>query len=159
VRHVPVALVAVAMAVVTSGSVFVRTHDSKVRGNTQYTIGTVAKATVKRTVSATGTLEAWTTVDVKSKAGRTIDLLAVDVGSTVKAGQIIAKIDPADSLLTYNQAKAGAESAEAKQAQSADTLRIVRFKDGRIVSGELVEHPLDASELLSEPAQLFARGR
>jgi hypothetical protein len=55
---VPVALVAVATAVVTSGYVFVSTHDSKVRGNTQYTIGTVAKATVKRTVSASGTLDA-----------------------------------------------------------------------------------------------------
>lgn len=96
----------------------------KGKGKTQYTVAIAARGDVKKTVSATGTLEAWSTVEVKSQAGGRIDLLAVDVGSRVKKGDIIAKIDPANSLLTYNQAKASTDSANAKRAQSSETYQL-----------------------------------
>lgn len=101
-----------------------RVSNAKPVGKTTYTVSPAMRGTVKKTVSASGTLEAWTTVDVKSKAGGRIDLLAVDIGSRVKSGQILARIDPTDSMLTYSQAKASTESATAKVSQSAETYQL-----------------------------------
>ncbi len=118
-RPVPLALAVVAVSVV--GFIWYRVASPRTSNKVVYTFAPAEIGDVKKTVSASGTLEAWTTVDVKSKAGGRINLLAVDVGSKVATGQIIAKIDPTDSLLTYNQAKASTQSAVAKQAQSTET--------------------------------------
>lgn len=119
-----------AIALVAGGYLYTKLGAAKPKAKTQYTLAFVSRGDVKTTVSATGTLMPWSTVDVKSKAGGRVDLLAVDVGSRVKAGDIIAKIDPTDSLLTYNQAKASTDSAEAKKAQSAETYRLTVAQAG-----------------------------
>ncbi|HZO86802.1 MAG TPA: efflux RND transporter periplasmic adaptor subunit [Chthonomonadaceae bacterium] len=90
----------------------------------QYRIAAVKRDMVKKTVTATGILTAWTTVDIKSKAGGRIDRLAVDEGSIVKKGDLIAQIDPSDTLLTYNTAKADIEANRAKVDETAKTLAL-----------------------------------
>lgn len=121
-RPVPIVLTLLGLGVAGFG--WKHFTSPKPVGKTEYTIAVAKKGDIKKTVSATGTLEAWTTVDVKSKAGGRIDILAVDVGSIVKKGQVIARIDPTDSLLTYNQAKASVDSAVAKHTQSGQTYRM-----------------------------------
>lgn len=117
--------IAIAIVCLTAGAYgWVKLHGGKAPAQTKYTIALASVGSAKRTVSSSGTLKAWTTVDVKSKAGGRIDLLAVDVGSRVKKGQILAKIDPADSLLTYNQARANTEAAKVKEAQNARTYHL-----------------------------------
>lgn len=94
---------------------------SKASANAENQIVHVAVAqigTARKAVSATGTLQPWSTVDIKSKAGGRVDEMDVEVGSMVKPGQILAKIDPTDSVLTYNQSKADIDSAKAKESQS-----------------------------------------
>src|SRR4051812_22300178 len=66
---------------------------------TTYKIGTVELGTVKKTISATGVLQPWAAIDIKSKAGGMVNSLLVDVGTRVKKGQRIALIDPADTQL------------------------------------------------------------
>ncbi len=88
---------------------------------TQYVLTTAQNGPVRKTISATGTLQPWTTVDIKSKAGGRVNALLVDVGSPVKAGQIIARIDPTDTLLSVNTAQANISGAIAKRNQSAQT--------------------------------------
>src|SRR5262245_37023046 len=56
----------------------------------------VERGDVVSSVTASGTIEALTTVDVKSNVGGRVDVLAVDVGTRVKKGQLIARIDPTD---------------------------------------------------------------
>ncbi len=85
---------------------------------TQYVLAPASEGAVRKTVSATGTLQPWSTVDVKSKAGGTVNVLAVDVGSVVKKNQILARIDPSDTLLAVNTAQAGIDGARAHTAQS-----------------------------------------
>jgi HlyD family secretion protein len=80
----------------------------------------VERGTVELTVSADGTLKPLTTVVVKSYAGGRVDVLAVDVGDRVRAGDLIAKIDPTDSLTSYEQARADLDAAEAKLRQARD---------------------------------------
>lgn len=120
----PVPIIITVVMIAGGAFAFAKITAPKEKGKTQYTLSPVTRGSVRKTVSATGTLKPWSTVDVKSQAGGRIDLLAVDLGSVVKKGDIIAKIDPTDSLLTFNQAKASTESANAKKAQSAETYQL-----------------------------------
>ena len=52
-------------------------------GKTQYKLTAVDTGEVKKTVSATGTLQAWKVVDIKARAGGELAFLGVDVGSRV----------------------------------------------------------------------------
>src|SRR5947209_18942160 len=89
--------------------VVVNSRTAKAKGPEIHT-AKVERGDVVSSVSATGTLQALTTVDVKSNVGGRVDLLTVDVGSRVKKGQLIAKIDPTDTQSSYNQAKADDEA-------------------------------------------------
>jgi len=84
----------------------------------------VERGTVTKSVSATGVLQPLTTIDVKSNAAGRVDVLAVDVGSVVKPGQLIAKIDPTDSQTALNQAQADLAAANAKLAQARESLAL-----------------------------------
>lgn len=85
----------------------------------------VERGDVISSVNATGTLQPLTTVDVKSNVGGRVDLLTVDVGDMVKKGQLIAKIDPTDTVTQFNQAKADydATMARLRQAEIQMTLQ------------------------------------
>lgn len=90
----------------------------------QYKYEAITKGTLLRSISATGVLEARTTVDVKSKAGGRVVKLAVDIGSPVRQGQLIATIDPSDTQATYEQASADLQSAQARAAQAETNYRL-----------------------------------
>jgi HlyD family secretion protein len=87
-------------------------------GLTQYKLAPVDSGMVKKTVSATGTLKPWKVIEIKSKAGGRVDELLVDVGSVVKTGQVLARIDPTDTMLSVNTAQADIDAARAKELQT-----------------------------------------
>ncbi len=98
---------------------------------TQFKIAKAEVGMVKKTVSATGTLQPWKVVDIKSKAGGKIMRLGdtvknthVDVGSQVKKGDVIAEIDPTDTRLAFDQANADIKSANARIDSSSLTYRL-----------------------------------
>lgn len=76
------------------------------------------RGTVEVTVSATGTVQAVTTVQVGSQASGTVSWLGVDFNSTVKKDQVIAKLDPSVSQAQVEQARANLEQARAGLGQS-----------------------------------------
>jgi HlyD family secretion protein len=86
---------------------------------TQYKIATVSTGQVKKTVTASGTLKPWSTVDIKSKAGGRVNQLLVNEGDTVTAGQVIARIDPTDTLLAVQQSQADVDSAQSTVASNS----------------------------------------
>jgi len=90
------------------------------RGGNPGALQTVAveRGTVRQVVSADGTIQPLTTVGVKSYAGGRVDVLAVEVGDVVKLGDLIAKIDPTDSVTAYNQAEADMTAAQARLRQA-----------------------------------------
>ncbi len=94
------------------------------KGKNQYRIAVVKRDLVKKTVTATGILTAWTTVDIKSRAGGRVDKLPVDAGTIIKKGDIIAEIDPSDTLLTYNSAKADIASNQARVQETVKGLEM-----------------------------------
>jgi HlyD family secretion protein len=80
---------------------------------TQFTTGTVDRGDVVEVVGATGTLEAVTTVQVGSQVSGTIQSLYADFNSTVKKGQVIARLDPLILQARLGQAEASVLSARA----------------------------------------------
>jgi HlyD family secretion protein len=115
--------IVVAAAVIIGLGVWVwaRVRAPRLGEKTQYKLATAEVGTVKKTVSATGVLKPWRTVDIKSKAGGRVDALLVDIGSRVKKGQVLAKIDPSDTQLSVGTARADVDSANARIRQSEVT--------------------------------------
>ena len=84
----------------------------------QYLTAKVERGSLRNTVTATGTLQAVTTVQVGSQASGTISALYADYNSVVKKGQVIAQLDPAVSKAQVEQAKANLQQAQASLQQA-----------------------------------------
>jgi HlyD family secretion protein len=84
----------------------------------QYLSAKVERGNLRNTVTATGTLQAVTTVQVGSQASGTISALYADYNSAVKKGQVIAQLDPAVSKAQVEQAKANLQQAQASLQQA-----------------------------------------
>jgi len=82
----------------------------------------VDRGDVVTSVTANGTLEPLTTVELKSRAGGRVIEMKVDVGAAVKQGELLAKIDPADSMTSVRTAQADLDAANARREQALVTL-------------------------------------
>ena len=84
----------------------------------QYVTAKVERGNLRNSVTATGTLQAVTTVQVGSQASGTISALHADFNSIVKKGQVIAQLDPSTTNAQVQQAQANLEQARASLVQS-----------------------------------------
>src|SRR5438876_11493956 len=84
----------------------------------QYLTAKVERGNLRYTVTATGTLQAVTTVQVGSQASGTISALYADYNSVVKKGQVVAQLDPSVSKAQVDQARANLEQARASLTQA-----------------------------------------
>ena len=78
-----------------------------------YMTAKIERGNLRNTVTATGTLQAVTTVQVGSQASGTISALYADFNSAVKKGQVVAQLDPAVSKAQVDQARATLQQAQA----------------------------------------------
>lgn len=83
-----------------------------------YLTAKVERGNLRNTVTATGALQAVTTVQVGSQASGTISALYADFNSVVKKGQVIAQLDPAVSKAQVDQARANLQQATASLQQA-----------------------------------------
>jgi len=89
----------------------------------------VERGAIRNTVSATGTLQAVTTVQVGTQVSGTISELYADFNTVVKKGQVVAKLDPrvyeaqlASQRANLEQARANLADAEAKVLAAKSTI-------------------------------------
>ena len=82
-------------------------------GTPQYMTARVERGNLRNTVTATGALQAVTTVQVGSQASGTISALMADFNSVVKKGQVVAQLDPSTAKAQVDQARANLEQARA----------------------------------------------
>jgi HlyD family secretion protein len=104
------------------------------RGKNQYRIAKIEKGLVKKTVTATGVLKPWTVIDIRSRAGGRVITYGpdrekgngakVEEGTIVRKGDILLEIDPSDTLLTYNSARADIDSNRARVEQTTKELKL-----------------------------------
>src|SRR5467141_2022753 len=82
-------------------------------GAANYQTATVTRGAITQAVTATGTLNPVVNVQVGSQVSGNITKLFVDFNSQVKAGQVVAQIDPALFQATVTQAEGDLASAQA----------------------------------------------
>jgi len=87
----------------------------------QYKTLPAERGDLRVTVTATGTLEPTNTVEVGSEVSGTITQVLVDEDDHVKAGQVLARIDPTKLEAQARQLEAALASAEAKLLQAKAT--------------------------------------
>ena len=101
-------------------------------GRPQYRTAPVERGEVVATVSASGTLNAVTTVQVGSQVSGKIKHLYADFNSRVEKGQLIGRIDPDTFEAKVNQAKAEVDNARVavKDAKIKRDSRVALFQEG-----------------------------
>src|SRR6266567_1779281 len=82
-------------------------------GAANYQTATVTRGSITQAVTATGTLNPVVNVQVGSQVSGNIAKLFVDFNSQVKAGQVVAQIDPALFQATVTQAEGDLASSQA----------------------------------------------
>jgi HlyD family secretion protein len=82
-------------------------------GDAVYQTATVTRGPITEAVTATGTLNPVVNVQVGSQVSGNIAKLFVDFNSQVKAGQVVAQIDPALFQATVTQAEGDVANAQA----------------------------------------------
>ncbi len=107
-------------------------------GRPQYRTAPVERGEIVATISASGTLNAVTTVQVGSQISGRIKNLYADFNSRVEKGQLIARIDPDTFEAKVNQAKADADNAKVavKDAKIKRDSRAALFQEGGISQEE-----------------------
>lgn len=74
----------------------------------------VAADTIRNSVTATGTIEAVTEVEVGTQVSGIVSKLYVDYNSVVKKGQVIAELDKTNLVSTLSSARANLSSAQSE---------------------------------------------
>lgn len=87
-------------------------------GGPEMLTATLEKGTIKATVAATGGLEAITTVTVGSQVSAPVKQVLVDYNTPVKAGQVLAILDPSQFEAKMRENQAGLELARADLANA-----------------------------------------
>ena len=77
-----------------------------------YRFATVQRGNIQSTVSATGTLNAVTTVSVGTQVSGQISAIYTDFNQKVKKGQLLARIDPTLQQQAVQDAQAGVERSQ-----------------------------------------------
>ncbi|MDP2854115.1 MAG: efflux RND transporter periplasmic adaptor subunit [Smithellaceae bacterium] len=153
-------IIAVVILLIILAGVFLvlRKHNK----TSPYITQTADRGNIHATVSATGTVNAVTTVLVGTQVSGTIKQLLVDYNSTVKKGQLLAQIDPASFDAQVAQASANLSLARANLEKSKVAVRdtITTFERNKILFAKnfISKSDLDTSETnyLSALAQIKA---
>lgn len=103
----------------------------------------VATHTLQNSITATGTIEAVTSVTVGTQVSGIVNKLYVDYNSVVKKGQIIAELDKTNLISELNTAKANLASTESNLSyQSANMKRYQTLYKKGLVSADEYENAL-----------------
>jgi HlyD family secretion protein len=132
-----VALLLVVLCLAAGTFFYVKRNDNAVK----YRSVPVVTGSLRATVTATGTMNAVTTVLVGTQVSGMIKKLHVDFNSRVKQGEIIAEIDPSAFQAQVDQATANLLQAKATVAKSTATFgdsRRIRNRNRELFARSLI---------------------
>lgn len=122
----------------------------KDKGGQKYRTEKVVRGDIVEAVTATGTVNAVTTVLVGTQVSGTVKKIHADFNSPVKNGQLIAEIDPATFEAQLDQARATVQNARANHektlASVADSKRTLARNRELFARGYIAKADLDTAE-------------
>lgn len=148
--------IAIIMALGLTWFLFMRTGEDV----SKYKTAVIKRGDIKASVTATGTVNAVTTVDVGTQVSGTIKNIYADFNSIVKKGQLIAQIDPTLFEAQVQKARAnldaGRANLEKAMAAMIDAKRTME-RNRELFSKDLIARSdLDTAETNYETARAQA---
>jgi HlyD family secretion protein len=145
-----------AVAVLAAAGAAAYFYFEKAPQESPYRTAKVERGEILDSITATGNINAVTTVSVGSQISGTIQQIFVDYNSRVKKGQVIAQIDPRLLESALVQARANRENAKAtlEKAQIGviDTERTYRRNAELVKDGFVAQSDVDSSQAAWEQA-------
>ena len=120
-RGMKIGLIVVTLAAAAGGGVAYRIHQKKTAGS-EVRMEKVARRDLVSAVTASGKIEAKTSVDISADITGRIIRLAVREGDLVTKGQFLIQIDPAQYQAAVSRAQGVVSSTEATLAQARANL-------------------------------------
>lgn len=141
-------LVVIGLAAAVSGAAFGIYRLASPQQAPVFRFATVQRGDIHALVSATGTLQAVTTVSVGTQVSGQISELLVDFNDHVKKGQLLARIDPTIARQGVADAQANLEKvqAEANQARN-DQSRNIQLSSAGLIAGSALEQGSSAKQV------------
>jgi len=126
--YIPIIILVVLLATIYY---FFFTGDKKAD---QYTFAQINRGNVSQTITATGTLQAVTTVDIGTQVSGKITKLYVDFNDHVRKGQLLAVIDTTNLITQVHDGRSNLEKSKANyhQAQVTDEKNKVLYQKNYI---------------------------
>ena len=146
-------LALVVMIALSAGAYFIfRSSENDQKFRTEK----ISKGDIVQSITATGTVNAVTTVLVGTQVSGTIKNILVDFNSVVKKGQLIAQIDPAIFDSQVEQARANVLSAKANVEKAvvalADSKRTLNRQKELFAKNLIARSDVDAAETAYDTA-------
>lgn len=144
----------IAVVIIATGLFFYLRENGN---NMAYKTEKVSRGEINALVTATGTVNAVTTVSVGTQVSGTIKRLMVDYNSPVKKGQLLAQIDPANVQAQVDQADANLWSAKANLEKAAvatlDARRTLQRNKELFAQNFIARSDLDTAETNAQSAE------
>ncbi|HQU14192.1 MAG TPA: biotin/lipoyl-binding protein, partial [Thermodesulfobacteriota bacterium] len=141
-------LIGVVLAAALAGAAYL--YLKKENGAPDYRTAKVERGDIVDTITATGNINAVTTVSVGSQVSGTIRELFVDYNSRVRKGEVIAQIDPRLLEASVTQAQGNFDNAKASLEKAkvavADTERTYRRNLELLHDGFVAQSDVDAAQ-------------
>lgn len=106
-------IIAAAVIIVVAGGCWIF-GGSKAKNKVDFATEQVQKGNVSNSITATGTIEPVTEVEVGTQVSGIIDKIYVDYNSVVKEGEVIAEMDKVTLLSDLQSAQATYDGAKAE---------------------------------------------
>ena len=103
--------IVLAVVAVAGVAAYFMLHGGKSQVQVNFETAKVEKATIGSSITATGTIEAVTTVEVGTQVSGIIDKIYVDYNSPVKRGQVIAELEKTNLVSELNSANSNLQGA------------------------------------------------
>lgn len=148
-----IAIIIIVLAVIAGLFFIFRSGENK---TVTYETTTIKKGSINTTVTATGTIEPITKVDVGTQVSGTISRLYVDYNSVVKKGQLIAELDRTLLEAAMASDSANMESSKSEyEYQKKNFARLSGLHEKRLISDtefETAQYEYEKAKLSYEKA-------
>lgn len=142
------------LAIAVAGAAYLYLKEEN--GAVSYRTAKIERGDIVDTITATGNINAVTTVSVGSQISGTIQKLFVDYNSRVRKDQVIAQIDPQLLEASVTQAQGSFENAKASLEKAkvsvTDTERTYRRNRELLPNGFVAQSDVDAAQTAYEQA-------
>lgn len=139
---------------------YIRTRDASVAP--EYRSAEVARADIRVTITATGTVKGLNTVEVGAEISGKVTKVHVDFNDRVKKGQVLAEIDPEQLRAAMDEASARVGDADASIRQARATLTEAKQNAARAEQqasqGLISQKELEAAKAAAERAEASVTG-